>query len=94
MIERGDMTEVYCVITPFYCRHFGLKRPFSEADKWNFNLTRWSNADSKYVKLRAFLSAQTMTYKISRIHIGEGNPAWGAVEGKEYFVIGLGNRRK
>ena len=35
---------------------------------------------------------RTMTFKIEDIHIGKGNPYWGAEEGKQYFVIKLGER--
>lgn len=34
----------------------------------------------------------SMTFKINRVAIGQGRPEWGAEEGKEYFVIKLGEK--
>lgn len=37
-------------------------------------------------------TSRTMTFKIEDISIGIGKPEWGAEEGKEYFVIKLGDK--
>ena len=36
----------------------------------------------------------SMEFSIENVHIGQGKPEWGAVSGKEYIVIKLGERIK
>lgn len=37
-------------------------------------------------------TSRTMTFEIENIRFGTGNPEWGAKEGKNYFVIKLGDK--
>lgn len=47
--------------------------------------------DSTRVKFSFGYTKKTMTYKITDIVLGKGNPEWGALD-KEVFIIKLGKR--
>lgn len=87
LIKDGVKLEEYRDVKPF----------------WIKRLTAHNNAfdncrDFAYVTFARgghfHQSIPQMTLKCEGIHIGTGNPDWGAEPGKEYFVIKLGDRIK
>lgn len=48
--------------------------------------------DFTHIRFRRGYTKTTMLFEIKSISIGKGNPKWGAPEGKEVFIIKLGER--
>lgn len=99
MIESGEKKEEYREITQYwmhrlmlcYCHGF---RP-CKSESCSSPMPNFCAAIVKRFNTVTFhygYTSRTMTFKIENIHIGTGNPGWGAEEGKQYFVIKLGER--
>lgn len=77
MIASGIKKEEYRDIKPFY-----LRRLLSRAG------VGFEHYDA--VRFHRGYTNTTILVECKGIHIGEGNPDWGAVVGEKYFVISLG----
>ena len=45
-----------------------------------------------HVRFRYGYTKRTMLFELDSITIGVGNPEWGAPQGREVFILKLGNR--
>lgn len=82
LINSGMKLEEYRDVTPYY---------HSRIDKY---IDAIKHGETVYVTFyKAYdTNRPQMTFKIESIEIREGNPAWGAVPGIEYYCIRLGKR--
>lgn len=99
MIESGEKKEEYREIKPYWmhrlmvCYRQGF-RP-CKYEKCAAPDTRLCLAVVKHFDNVTFhygYSGRIMTYKIQEITTGTGKTEWGAEEGKQYFIIKLGER--
>ena len=79
LIESGEKKEEYRAITPYWCRRILTEDGKTKHDQVIFYYG--------YAKDRP-----SMTFKIESIRIGQGKAEWGAVLGKEYIAIRIGQR--
>ena len=96
MIEAGVKPEEYRIIKPYWSRRLcftkrdegciggDCTRCFTTYMCWPYERVCFSYG---YTKRR-------MTWEIASIHIGIGNPAWGAPKDEDVFIIKLGKRIK
>lgn len=104
MIASGEKTEEYREVKWFWVRRLMFPTESDlEFDDSEMNLIE--NYENGYLKFCRFDAitftlgypkkddmSRRMTFKIEDIHFGTGKPEWGAEEGKQYFVIKLGER--
>lgn len=104
MIASGEKKEEYRDTKPFWINRFVLKdyRKYSTQlyledikmpynDKYLFHSICNEFDAVRFARGGHFHpSIPQMTLELSGIEIGQGKPEWGAEEGKEYFVIKLG----
>ena len=81
LIESGEKKEEYRAITPYWCRRILTEEGNARHDRVIFYYG--------YAKDRP-----SMTFRIESVHIGQGHPEWGAILGKDYIVIGIGQREE
>lgn len=102
MIERGEKTEEYREIKPYWIRRFCriLKEEpfiycvlekvcaecFHDPYKGEFEQLKFDAVRFSYGYTR-----QTMTFEIESISVGKGKPEWGAPE-EDVFIIKLGKK--
>ena len=79
LIRSGEKKEEYRAISPYWYRRILTENGQARYDQVTFYYG--------YAKDRP-----SMTFQIEGVRIGQGNPEWGAELGKEYIVIGLGQR--
>lgn len=100
MIERGEKTEEYREIKPYWCKRF--TRDFPLISSFRFDYAIWSGDFSeirgrilhpiyKAVKFSYGYTKRTMTFELLRIRIGIGRPEWGAPK-EVVFILDLGKR--
>ena len=84
MIESGRKTEEYREIKPYWEKRLFLcfGTDCEIVALYHFRAVRFSYGYTK----------RTMTFECKGITIGKGNPAWGAPENEEVFIIKLGER--
>lgn len=80
MIASGEKTEEYREIKPFWIKRL----VWVEGEKENFTHVKFARGGHFHP------SIPQMTVVCNDIKIGQGVSEWGAEEGKEYFVIKLG----
>lgn len=78
MTLSGIKKEEYRELTPYWEKRLKWKTQAIE----KFDVTRFMNGMSPH--------APVFTIEHKGIRIGTGNPEWGAVPGKEYFIISHG----
>lgn len=90
MVESGEKKEEYRDITAYWCKRFAniLGRRDPETGVF-YPLFGSVTFYLGYAKNRP-----SMTYEMVSIRIGEGRQEWGAIPGKKYFIIELGQRVK
>ena len=85
MQERGEKTEEYREITPYWCKRFlGLKEPkFYHRERYGqVNVKGYTHVLFRYgYTKRCFIN------RIDSITIGRGNPEWGAPTDRDVFII-------
>ena len=91
MIKSGEKKEEYREMSNYWCSRIGHEY-YNESGLWvdgywygafkAFNTITFSNG---YAKDR-----DQFKVELKGISIGEGNPDWGAIPGKKYFVLELG----
>lgn len=84
MILNGDKKEEYRSLTPYYMSRF---KNIFEMYPYSKIPTSW---DKHWIILRngyAATSPSIMVY--CSLSIGPGNPAWGAEDGEEYYVLSI-----
>ena len=97
MIERGEKLEEYREVTPYWRKRICRSESFCqmrEVCKANILCHYEGDVPPKNLSVtfhRAYTQTK-MTFKIKRVSIGFGNPEWGAVSGRKYYVIKLGER--
>lgn len=101
MIASGAKEEEYREITQYwmrrlmrcYCRGF---RPCKYESCSNPEPGLCAGIAKRFdtVTFHYGYTSRTMTFRIIDISTGAGNPNWGAKEGKQYFIIKLGERVK
>lgn len=102
MIERGEKTEEYREIKPYWVARLApcykwcslnlvnnIERCIKCSNNKNFN--KISGMNYALVKFYNGYSKQTMTFEIKDIIVGNGLREWGCMD-KEVFKIRLGNR--
>lgn len=82
MIDSGVKLEEYRDITPFYQ---------SRIDKYMDAIRQGKKVCVTFYKAYN-TNRPSMTFEIESIQLREGNPAWGAIKGVEYYCIRLGKR--
>jgi len=85
MIASGEKKEEYREIKPHWIRRFNPTGNLLD-DCRDFYPVEFRNGYSK--------TSPSMEFHCSEVTIGYGNPDWGAIPGKEYYVIKLGGRIK
>ena len=101
MIESGEKPEEYRKITPYWAKRL------TEDCRWcgencgccRFNCDRFDPGENDSVDFLPIKRVQFHNYReklglyeVESIRIGYGNPAWGAPEDEEVFIIKLGRR--
>lgn len=108
MIASGEKPDEYRDITSLYCSRLLVKGDWiylkqyfeydeekilnvvkSDAQRSHMNI-RWRDYDA--VCFHRGYTNTTMLYEFKGTSIGYGNPAWGAPEDDEVFIIKLGKR--
>ena len=97
MIESGVKTEEYREIKPYWVKRLFLCFGTSCI---NGNFPQLTCSDCEIFALYHFRAVRfsygytkrTMTFECKGRTIGKGNPAWGAPENEEVFIIKLGKR--
>ena len=105
MIERGEKTEEYREIKPYWirrlCRYWDSLEDGATENKCingGCKLALLCRRDEtvctkyNYVCFHYGRTARTMCFEIEGIFIGKGKPEWGAPENENVFVIQLGER--
>ena len=86
MIESGIKTEEYREFKEYWFKRLVEDGNFSTKEIRKFK-------DFDTITFVYGYTRRKMTFECKGIHLGTGNPEWGAEPGKEYFVIKLGRRR-
>lgn len=99
--EYRDITPYYMKM---FMRCYGKKGCCGNCSEtiWDGNRPKWPCYHEVYNKLWPkwglvtfyhgyAVNRPSVTLKIESITIGEGKPEWGAVPGKKYFIINLGD---
>lgn len=81
MIESGEKTEEYREITDYWTSRL-LDKGCLHFDVVEFSLGYPKRDDE----------TRHMAFRVAGIYLGEGNPRWGAPEGKSVFIIKIGER--
>jgi hypothetical protein len=86
LILSGEKKEEYRE-----CKDYWIIRLLSDYGKYariedykHFDFVKFTNGYAK--------NSPCIVFKCEGIHTGFGNPDWGAEDGKEYFVIRIGER--
>lgn len=90
MQERGEKTEEYREITPYWCRRiFGRRTAFYAYIYACRNNYRPSCDVKEYthVLFRYGYAQRCFIHKIDSITIGRGKPEWGAPTDRDVFII-------
>ena len=97
LIERGEKLEEYRDITPHWrkriCRNES-RCQMKDVCKANIYCHYDDGVPCKHVVVtfhRAYTNT-VMRFRINKVVIGHGRPEWGAMDGKKYYVIKLGER--
>lgn len=95
MIEQGIKKEEYRDITPYYqkrlCNSF-LSDYCKRVTAYCERACHYVIPNYTTVTFHYGYTSRIMKFKIDDVHIGKGNPDWGAEPDKRYFVITLGER--
>lgn len=101
MIESGIKTEEYREIKPYWIKRLVDPSGFYSAPtEEDVNSEEFKSLD--FDPFKSFCKVifsygytkRKMKFECKGIHLGTGNPEWGAEPGKNYFVIKLGRRLK
>lgn len=102
MIESGEKPEEYRAKKPYWIKRLCFTKQqdgciFCNAED---GCTRCEEGGGyvcypyRYVCFSYGYTKRRMTWEVESIRIGYGNPAWGAPEDEEVFIIKLGRRIK
>mgnify|MGYP003319771715 CR=1 FL=1 len=101
MIEQGIKKEEYREIKQYWmhrlmlCHCYGFRPCKYESCAAPMpNLCHGIIKEFDEVCFHYGYTSRTMTFKIESICVEKGKPEWGAEDGKQYFVIKLGERIK
>lgn len=96
-IEKGEITEVYCDIKPYWCKKFAnagcmYKLPTSESGVYLCQMKGIKcNKEAKElpteITIRSGRSKSSVTRQITAIGTGHGKPEWGAKESEAQFIV-------
>lgn len=98
MIASGEKTEEYREIKPYWisrlcdARAAGLKCMESECSACFGKGRDYLPRIFSRVVFHDGYTSRTMRFGFEGIRIGRGNPAWGAPEGKDVFIVKLGQK--
>lgn len=102
MIESGIKTEEYREIKPYWLKRLCTKKVsqgccYSNVDgecEACFERSRccWTAYPFVFVRFSKGYTRTAMTFEVQEISFGKGNPAWGAPEDEDVFIIKLGRR--
>ena len=84
MIASGEKKEEYRNLTAFYRRRLETG--------WDKPYLRWRKYDIVTFYHGYAPDRPSMSFKFGGVKVGPGKEAWGAIPGKEYYVIKLGER--
>ena len=102
MQERGEKTEEYREITPYWCNVLFAKKPYSrrfwkdilDSTKdvlgnmaYQCLLHRYSTREYTHVCFHYGYTQRCFINRIDSITIGRGNPEWGAPTDRDVFII-------
>ena len=82
MIKSGDKKEEYRKLSEYWNIRLGMSDLIEYPEHYEFDSVTFSNG---YAKDR-----DQFEIELKGIEIKEGNPSWGAIPGKKYFVLELG----
>ncbi len=86
MIRSGEKTEEYREIKKHWISCFGVKKN-TETGEWDLHLFDFDEVEFTLGYPSRDDSSRRITFKNPKLRVGYGNPKWGAVEGRLYFVI-------
>ena len=82
LIKSGEKKEEYRERKEYWNIRLGMSDLIEYPELYEFDSVTFSNG---YAKNR-----DQFKIELKEISIGEGNPDWGAIPGKKYFVLELG----
>lgn len=102
LIQSGEKREEYREIKPYWIKRLCFTRidnPYIYCVKEKCCAECFADACDDWmaypfdaVRFHRGYTNTTMLFEIKSMHIGIGNPDWGAPEDKEVFIIKLGKR--
>lgn len=100
MIERGEKTEEYRMIKPYWCvrlahcdmRLCWMRTSYNTDCQFQGKLSLINRRGYTHVRFRYGYTKRTMLFELESIRIGRGRPEWGAPEDNDVFILKLGNR--
>lgn len=99
MIERGEKTEEYRTIKPYWCKRLascGMQLCWIRGDDgecwFKSGLTDLNRLGYTHVRFRYGYTKRTMLFELKKIVVGKGTPDWGAPADKDVFILKLGEK--
>lgn len=91
MIESGEKREEYRELKPYWYKRLGKDYYLPGQSKWYryYDVVEFTLGYPKKDD-----TSRRMTFEITSIETGKGNPQWGAPTDKSVFIIKLGRRIK
>lgn len=93
MEESGEKPEEYRILSDYWVKRF-LRINSGREGAMRYLASLPTNQvwqEFTHVRFHRGYTNTTMLFKIKSMHIGKGNPEWGAPE-EEVFIIKLGER--
>lgn len=104
MIESGEKKEEYREIKPYWANRLLVGYDGDSIGGWASASPTiiQEQINNGFILIKCYdkvcfhfgYTNRTMTYEIKSISIGNGSIYWGAEDGKQYFIISLGERIK
>lgn len=85
MQERGEKTEEYREITPYWCKRFTGHDSLLFSYRYGYEQANVKGYT--HVLFRYGYTKRCFIHRIDSITIGRGNPEWGAPTDRDVFII-------
>lgn len=105
MIESGEKPEEYRELKEFWIKRLAICKGNNKPDKTGFYCKKanciscvvrgdgFHPIEYTHIRFRYGYTKRTMLFELKNIHIGIGNPKWGAPE-ENVFILSLGKQIK
>jgi hypothetical protein len=93
LIDSGEKTEEYRDISNYWMTRLLTSRKGVDAATWQWPVGFYAGKFNIVVFQHGYAkNAPRMRFRTTGIRVDEGREEWGAIPGKKYFVIKLGER--